>query len=382
MRVAERGKQRANENHGGNVADEIGEDEHGSADGEELRRDGAAESRLEKIDEVRDGAGILEALHNDEKSGEEEEELPIDAAVDVFRFDAANNEDERAGSGGGESEGEIHKPQNEDEDGGDDGFCEKAAIDGDGMLLRLMFEQGRARELAVKNKCEKRNVEKQAEKRDRREVNEKFEKCEMRGDADECVLRIAGDGHDGADVGGSGEGDEIGELGEAEAFGDGEDDGGEHEADGVVDEKCGEDAGGENEEHEKLKGSFGDGGNARGDPVEEVSDLKMRDENHDAEEEDDGVPADSAIGSVEGNDSGENHGDGAAKGRGGAVEMTAASGFDGDEDVGDEENGDGEPVEMRGKREDEEQGRWHEGKRLAWRDERNNVSLKIRDAGN
>ncbi len=32
MRVAERGEQRAHENHGGNVTDEIGEDEHGSAD--------------------------------------------------------------------------------------------------------------------------------------------------------------------------------------------------------------------------------------------------------------------------------------------------------------------------------------------------------------
>ncbi len=329
-----------------------------------MRGDGAAEARLEKADEVGDSAGIFESLHDDEESGEKEEEFPVDATVDVFRFDATNDEDERAGSGGGESEGEIQEPQSEDEDRGDDGFCEQLSIHSDGML-RLMFEGRRARELATKNECEERDVEEQAEKRDGREVNDKFEKCEMRGDADEGVLRIAGDGHDGADVGGSGEGDEVWKLGKAEAFGDGEDDGSEHEADGVVDEKGGEDAGGENEEHKELKRSLGDGGDAGGDPVEEVRDLKMRDEDHDAEEEDDGVPTDGGVGGVEGNDSGEDHDDGAAEGGGGAVEMVAASGFDGDEDVGDEENDDGEPVEMRGKGEDGERRHWHAGREIS-----------------
>jgi len=235
-----------------------------------------------------------------------------------------------------------------------------------------MFERARVPEVAAKKKCEKGDVEKQADEGDGSEVREEFEKGEMRGDADERILRIAGDGHDGADVGGSGERDEIRNFREAKAFGDGEDDGSEHEADRVVDEKCGEDAAGENEKDEELEGSFGDGGDAGGDPVEEVGDLKMRDENHDAEEKDDGVPADGGVGGFEGNDSREDHGDGSAECGGGAVEAAAASAFDGDEDVGDEKDDDGEPVEMCGEREEGESGREHEGERLAWEEARHN----------
>lgn len=187
----------------------------------------------------------------------------------------------------------------------------------------------------------------------------------MRGDADERVLRISGDGHDGADVGGSCEGDEVRNFRKAEAFGDGENDGREHEADGVVNKERRENAAGENEQGEKLERSFGEGGDARGDPVEEVGDLEVRDENHDAEEKDDGVPADGGVGVGEGNDSGEDHGDGAAKRGGGAVEAGAASGFDGDEDVGDEKNDDGEPMEMRGEGEGWEKVCEHAGREIS-----------------
>lgn len=98
-----------------------------------------------------------------------------------------------------------------------------------------------------------------------------------------------------------------------------------------------------------MERSAGEARDASGDPVEEMRDLKMGDKNHDAEEKNDGVPTDGAIGGVEGDGSGEDHGDGAAKGRGGAVEVAAASALDGDEDVGDEEDDDGEPVKAREK---------------------------------
>lgn len=222
-----------------------------------------------------------------------------------------------------------------------------------------MFERGRVPKLVAKEKCEKGDIEKESEEGDGSEVHEEFEKREMRGDADESVLRIAGDGHDGADVGGGGERGEVRSARKAKAFGDSEDDGSEHEADGVVDKERRKNAGGENEKDEELEGSFGEGGDARGDPVEEVRDLEMRDENHDAEEKDDGVPADGGVGAGEGNDSGEDHGDGAAKRGGGAVEAGAASGFDGDEDVGDEKDDDGEPVEVRGESEGWEEVRQH-----------------------
>lgn len=65
----------------------------------------------------------------------------------------------------------------------------------------------------------------------------------MRSDADERVLRIAGDGHHRADIRGSGERNEIRKFREMQAVGDSENDRREDEADGVVDEKCGEDSG-------------------------------------------------------------------------------------------------------------------------------------------
>ena len=83
-----------------------------------------------------------------------------------------------------------------------------------------------------------------------------------------------------------------------------------------------------------------------GDPVEEMRDLEMRDENHDAEQKNNRVPTDRAIRAAERNDSDEHHGYRAAKRGGGAVEMAAATTFDGNQYVGDEENDDGEPVNV------------------------------------
>src|SRR6185437_1371691 len=168
----------------------------------------------------------------------------------------------------------------------------------------------------------------------------------MRGDSDERVLRIPGDGHDRADVRRSGEGDKIGQLREMQTVGDGENDGREDEADGVVNEKCGEDSGGEDEQNEKLQARAGKRSDMDGDPVEEMRDLEMRDENHDAEKENNRVPTDRAIRAVERDDSRKHHGYSAAKRGGGAIEMAAAAALDGDEDVGDSENGDGQPVNV------------------------------------
>src|SRR5579864_938653 len=83
-----------------------------------------------------------------------------------------------------------------------------------------------------------------------------------------------------------------------------------------------------------------------------MRDLKMRDENHDAEKENYRVPTDRAIRAVERDNSRKHHGYRAAKRRSGAVEVAAAAAFDGDEDVGDEENDDGEPVKLSQKRND------------------------------
>ena len=219
--------------------------------------------------------------------------------------------------------------------------------------------------LPAKDEREDGDIEQQADDRDGSEVLEEFEKCEMRGDADESILRVAGDGHDRADVGGGGQREEIRELGEIQAVCGDENDGSEHEAHSVVDEKRGENAGGENEQDEELKRSLGDAGDAKRDPVEEMRNLKMRDENHDAEEENDGVPTDGAIGGVERDDAREDHGDGAAECGGGAVEMAAAAGFDGDENVGDEENADGEPVKMGGSGIESEKRCCHAGREIS-----------------
>jgi hypothetical protein len=352
MRVAEGGDQRADEEDSGDVADEIAEYEHGAADGEKLRGARAAKAGFENVNQARDGAGVFESLHDHEKRGEEKKQFPIHALIDVFGFDAADDENDRAGSGCSESEREIHKPQNENEHGGGGAFREQRAIDDDGILRRMIFQSGSVEDFAMKNNGKEGDVEQQTDDSDGSEMHEEIEESEMRGDTDERVLRIAGDGHDRADVGGSGERDEVWEFGQTQAIGDGENDGREHEAHGVVDEKCGEDSGGEYEKGEKLEGRFGNGGDAGGDPVEEMRDLKMSDENHDAQKKNYGVPTDGAIGSVERDDPRENHGHSAAERRGGAVEVAAASAFDGDEDVGDEENDDGEPVQLREEKND------------------------------
>lgn len=104
MRVPEGGEHGTHEEHSRNVADEICEHEHGSADGKKLRSDGAFHTGLEEVDEIGDGAGIFESLHNDEKRSEKKQELPADAAIDVFGFDATDDENERGYGGSGERE--------------------------------------------------------------------------------------------------------------------------------------------------------------------------------------------------------------------------------------------------------------------------------------
>jgi len=102
MRIAEGCKQGTDEQHGRNVADEIGEDKHGSTDGEKLRGDGAFQSGLEELNEIRGGAGVFESLHDYKKPREEEKQFPTDAMVDVFRFDASDDENERGDGRSGE----------------------------------------------------------------------------------------------------------------------------------------------------------------------------------------------------------------------------------------------------------------------------------------
>src|SRR6185437_6005875 len=147
--VGERRDNRLDEQHGGDVADKIGEHEHGSADGEKLRSDAAVQSRLKKMNEVGDRSGILESLHYDEERGEEKKQLPIDAVMNAFGFHASDDEHERADSGGGQWKRKIHGPQNEDERGGDSAFDEQGAIQRDGNGFRMSFERRGVRELAA-----------------------------------------------------------------------------------------------------------------------------------------------------------------------------------------------------------------------------------------
>jgi len=357
--VGERRDNRSDEQHGGHVADEIGKHEHGSADGEKLRSDSAVESRHKKMNQVGDRAGVFESLHDDEERGEEKQQLPIDAVMNAFGFHASDDKHERADSRGGERKREIHGPQHEDERGGDSAFDEQRAIQRDRKRFRISFEGRGLCELTTEKNCKDNKVEHESHERDGREMEEKVEKSEMRGDADERVLRISGDGHHRADIRRSGERDEIRKFREMQTVGDGENDGREDEADGVVHEKRGENSGGEDEQHEELEARACERGDVDGDPVEEMRDLEMRDENHDAEEEDDGVPTDRAIRAVERDNSRKHHGYRSAKRRSGAVEMAATSAFDGDENVGDEKNDDGEPVKLRQKGNDGGRQREH-----------------------
>ncbi len=80
-------------------------------------------------------------------------------------------------------------------------------------------------------------------------------------------------------------------------------------------------------------------------PVEESRQPEVCDGNHDAEQKNEGVPIDGLIGAVKREYLRQHHGDRAAKGRGGAVEIARRIAFHSDQNISDEENADRDPVD-------------------------------------
>ena len=73
----------------------------------------------------------------------------------------------------------------------------------------------------------------------------------------------------------------------------------------------------------------------------------MGDENHHPEEKDQRVPVDYLVGLCEGDDARQHHRDGAAERGSGAVKMASPPAFDGDEQIRDQKNYDGDPMVVR-----------------------------------
>ena len=78
---------------------------------------------------------------------------------------------------------------------------------------------------------------------------------------------------------------------------------------------------------EQLKARSRKRGHMHGNPIEKAGHLKMGDEDHHAQQEDQRVPVDGLVGLGERDDACEHHRDGAAKCRSGAVKMAAAARF-------------------------------------------------------
>ena len=85
MTVGKRRHQRAEKQNGRNIAHKVRKDQHDAAHREQLRREAAFESMMEARDQVIDGARRLKAVNDDKERGEKQQQLPIEALVDILR---------------------------------------------------------------------------------------------------------------------------------------------------------------------------------------------------------------------------------------------------------------------------------------------------------
>src|SRR5579875_1030930 len=88
--------------------------------------------------------------------------------------------------------------------------------------------------------------------------------------------------------------------GKFQTLGDGKDDGGEDQTNGVIHKEGGKNAGSKNEQYQKLPGAAGQSGNMDGHPVKKSGDSKVSDKNHDTQQKNNGVPIHGLIRGIQG----------------------------------------------------------------------------------
>ena len=188
-------------------------------------------------------------------------------------------------------------------------------------------------------------VERQPEERDRPERGEEGAVADVRQAGDQHVLRVAGDRRDAADVRAGDEREQVGQRPVAAGARQLDEDRGEDEADRVVDEERREDAAGEDDRHQQQRRLV----HARADPLhggaEEPRHAQVRDEHHHAEEQHQRAEVDVAVGLVERDDAGGDHQRGADDGGAGAVDSQVRGAADGEDEIGEEEDGAGDDRE-------------------------------------
>ena len=182
-------------------------------------------------------------------------------------------------------------------------------------------------------------VERQAEERDRAERREERAVADLRQAGDQHVLRVAGDRGDAADVRAGGERQQVGQRPVPARARQLDQDRREDQADRVVDEQRREDAADEDDGDEQQRRLVHAGADPLHRGAEESRHAQVRDEHHHAEEQHQGAEVDVPVGLVERDDAGGDHQRGADDGGAGAVDSQVGCAADGEDEVGEEEDG-------------------------------------------
>ena len=328
--------------YGRDVADDVRNDggDHGQA-GDRVQAD-----RRQQLEQPRRQADLLDAADDDEQADEEDEQIPVDLAVDLLRVDAAG--DEERGGADGRHHGRVlaHQEAGEHQRGDDEPLDHHRAVDRARRPARRGDRPGD--ELAPEEQYQQRRVERQAEQRHRPERGKKGAVGDLRQAADQHVLRVAGDRRDAADVGAGGERQQVGQRPVAAGARQLDQDRGEHQADGVVDEQRRQRAADEDhgdEQQRRLVDADADPAHRR---VEEPGHAEVRDQHHHAEEQHERADVDVTCRLVEREDARGNHQGGADDRGAGAVDAQVRGAADGEDEVGEDEDGAGDDRQEHG----------------------------------
>ena len=156
---------------------------------------------------------------------------------------------------------------------------------------------------------------------------------------------IAGDRGDAADVRAGGQRQQVRQWLVSSRARQFDQDGREHQADRVVDEQRREDAAGENDRDQQERGVADVITDDLRRRVEESRHAQVRDEHHHAEEQHQGPEVDMPVGIVERGDAGGNHQRRADDGGARAIDFEEGRAAEGQDEVGEEEDGAGDDRE-------------------------------------
>src|ERR1017187_9593003 len=314
------GKRQPGARRGGQVGDEGLEDQHrrnvahqvGQQRGEDTQRPGTIQMEAAGGgEEVGRHGRLLQAGDYDEEADEENQQAPIDLAVDLLGFDAAGEQEERAGDHG--NLGDRPSGEEKDDHAGRYGerLPEQRAVDAHRAMPYL--ERLALAEFRAIDEGDHGNGEGESGGCHGGERGGEGAVWDERETADHHILRIARDGGHTADIGGHG----VGHV------------------------ERGEHAGYQDDARQQHQRGVRVIHHPRAHGGEEAGEAQVGHHDHHAEEKDDGVVIDGGVRFLHGEDVEGQHEAGADDGRAGAVHAEERDAAEGECEVGGGENEDG-----------------------------------------